>query len=112
MYSVKDLPPEMSQLREVQGSGYEIIDVIKQIKAMNTELKALEEAWELKSWNKAYTKPEHFRRLRMRPARNIGYEAAGVKELMAKLEERIVYMRAKLDVERDRKNWNQEWQDN
>ncbi len=112
MYGVKDLPVEMSNFREVKGSGYEVSDVIKQIQLMMKEYKALEEAWQLKTWNKEYTKPEPFRRVRLRAARTTGYAVEDVKKYLQTLEEKIVYMRAKLDVVRDQKNWNQEWQDN
>ncbi|MBR1738744.1 MAG: hypothetical protein IJ737_00470 [Ruminococcus sp.] len=111
MYGVKDMPVEMSNLREVRESGYEVMDVIRQVNAMMKEYKALEEALELKSWGKPYTKPEEYKKLRLRAARLRGYVAEDVKKLYAQLDEKIVYMRAKLDVERDKKNWNQEWQE-
>ena len=108
MYGVKDLPDEMSGLREVRGYGYDVMDVIRQVRSMSEELAALEKAWELKSWGREYTKPAPFIRYTLRAARVRGYDPTDVKKLLDKLEEKIVYMRAKLDVERDKKNWNQE----
>ena len=39
-----------------------------------------------------------------------GFNVDDVTKLVNKLDDKIVQMRAKLDVERDKKNWNQEWQ--
>jgi hypothetical protein len=77
---------------------------------MMAELKALEECWQLKSWNKEFTKPEPYRKTRLRAARTNGYNADDVQKLVKKLDDKITQMRLKLDVERDKKNWNQEWQ--
>ncbi|MBR1864497.1 MAG: hypothetical protein IJ806_10465 [Ruminococcus sp.] len=100
----------ISSLREVSGSGYEKMDVIKQAQEMMKEMKALEKALELKGWEKEYETPEHFRKFRLRAARTTGFAAEDVKRFLSGLEDKIVHMRSKLEVERDKKNWNQEWQ--
>lgn len=110
MYSIKGLPAEVSDLREVHGCGYEIKDVLTLLSNMMAELKALEECRQLKSWNKEFTKPEPYRKTRLRAARTNGYNADDVQKLVKKLDDKITQMRLKLDVERDKKNWNQEWQ--
>lgn len=111
MFSVKNLPDDFAQLKEVNGYGYEMFDVVKQVQEMNKEFTALEEALDLKSWGKPYEKPEQFRRFKLRAAKSLGYEVKAVKEYLASFEDKIVHMRAKLDIERDKKNWNQEWYD-
>lgn len=111
MYGVKDLPEGFGKLPEVRGSGYSKMDVANQVQEMMKELRALEEAWQLKSWRREYTKPQPYRKFTLRAARTVGYEARAVMKLIKELDEKIVFMRAKLDVERDLKNWNQEWQD-
>lgn len=110
MYSVKKLPKEISSLREEHGSGYEIRDVLQLLSAMQAELDALEECWQLKSWNKEFTRPEPYKKRALRAARTDGYNAMDVQKLVQKLDDKIVQMRLKLDVVRDKKNWNQEWQ--
>lgn len=110
MYSVKNLPKEAYSLHEEQGSGYEIMDVLKLLSAMQTELNALEECWQLKTWNKEFTRPEPYKKRTLRAARSVGYNALEVQKLVKKLDDKIVQMRLKLNVERDKKNWNQEWQ--
>ena len=112
MYSVKNLPAEVNSLREVKGCGYEVKDVLTLLSNMMAELKALEECWQLKSWNKEFTKPEPYRKTRLRAARINGYNAEDVQKLVKDLDDKIKQMRLKLDVERDKKNWNQEWQTN
>ena len=110
MFSIKNLPEEVHTLREEWGSGYEMKDVLNLLSSMMTEYKALEEAWQLKGWGKEYTKPEPYKKYRLRAARSSGYNVEDVKKLVKKYDDKIVQMRAKLDVERDKKNWNQEWQ--
>lgn len=111
MYSIKNLPKDVSTLREEHGSGYEMRDVLQLLSAMQTELNALEECWQLKSWNREYTKPEPYKKRELRAARGDGFNAMDVQKLVKKLDDKIVQMRLKLDVVRDKKNWNQEWQD-
>ncbi|MBQ8965946.1 hypothetical protein [Ruminococcus sp.] len=110
MYSIKNLPEEVHSLREERGSGYETKDVLELLSSMMTELKALEECWQLKTWNKEFTRPEPYRKTRLRAARMLGYNVEDVQKLVKSLDDKIVQMRAKLGVERDKKNWNQEWQ--
>lgn len=110
MYSVKNLPEEVHSLREERGCGYEMKDVLQLLSNMMAELKALEECWQLKTWNKEFTRPEPYVRTRLRAARMNGYNVDDVQKLVKKLDDKIVQMRAKLEVERDKKNWNQEWQ--
>lgn len=110
LYTDKNMPDDISALKEVTGSGYERMDVIKQIQEMTKEYKALEKALELKEWGKEYTKPEEFRKFRLRAARSAGYSVDSVKAYIDRLEDKIKHMRHKLTVERDKKNWNQEWQ--
>lgn len=109
MFNPKDLPAGVDDLHEERGSGYETRDVLRLLSNMNAELKALEECWKLKSWNKSYSLPEPYRNTPLRAARVIGYNAAAVSKLVSELDYKIKQMRAKLNVERDRKNWNQEW---
>lgn len=111
MFSVKNLPDDFSKLKEVNGYGYEMLDVVKQVQEMMKEYRCLEVALDLKAWGKPYERPPEFRRLRMRAARSLGYAVNDVKQYLADLEAKIVQMRAKLDIERDKKNWNQEWYD-
>ena len=110
MFSMKNLPDEVITLREQNGSGYETRDVLQLLSNMMTELKALEECWQLKTWNKEFTVPQQYARTRLRAARMTGYNVEDVKRLVSDLDSKIVQMRAKLNVERDKKNWNQEWQ--
>ena len=110
MFSIKNLPDEVHTLREEFGSGYEMRDVLTLLSSMMTEYKALEEAWQLKGWGKEYHKPEPYKKRRLRAARSSGFTVEDVTKLVNKPDDQIVQMRAKLDVERDKKNWNQEWQ--
>ena len=110
MFNMKNLPADIHKLREENGSGYETRDVLQLLSNMMTELKGLEECWQLKSWNKEFTVPEQYRKTRLRAARMTGYNVEDVRKMVDELDSKIVQMRAKLNVERDKKNWNQEWQ--
>jgi hypothetical protein len=109
MFDPRNLPPEVHKLREVRGCGYETRDVLQLLSNMSAELHSLEECWQLKSWNKEYTLPEPYRKTKLRAARVEGYNAEDVQRLVQDLDYKINQMRAKLKIERDKKNWNQEW---
>ena len=110
MFSIKNLPEAVHSLRQEHGCGYDMKDVLNLLSNMMTELQALEQCWQLKSWDKEFTRPEPYQKTRLRAARTEGYNVDDVQKLVKKLDDKIVQMRSKLDVQRDKKNWNQEWQ--